>query len=300
MIANTKTCCNCKIEKDINMFNKAIANKDGRNGTCKICRAKYKKEYRQINKIEIAEKKKEFYNDNKEIISEKSKKSYIKNRVSILEYQSNYSKENKKLIAIRRKKYYEINKDIFAEKSKIHYKNNKVILAEKGVIYRKNNKVSIAIRRKNNREINKELINERKRNWYQLNKETVIKSVDKYRGSHKTQCNIVSERYRTRKKLLLSTLTFRQWEDIKKHFNNRCAYCNKELPLAQEHFIPLSKGGEYTAKNVIPSCKSCNSSKGNREFGIWFVKQKFYSKIREKIILKFLGYNNETQQLKII
>jgi len=217
-----------------------------------------------------------------------------------LEHQSNYSKENKESVDIYKKEYYEINKDVLVEKSRIHYENNKVEISEKGVIYRKNNKVSIAIRRRKIRDINKEDINKQKRKYYELNKEQVNKSVKKYRESHKAQYNIAGQRYRAKKKLLLNTLTFEQWENIKIYFNNRCAYCNKKLPLAQDHFIPLSKDGEYTNNNIIPSCKSCNSSKNNKLFREWYPEYKYFNKKREKNILEFLGYDNEIQQLKII
>ena len=99
------------------------------------------------------------------------------------------------------------------------------------------------------------------------------------------------------KRKLSSTLTLAQWENMKMHFNNKCAYCGKELPLAQEHFLALTKGGEYTVNNIIPSCKTCNSSKCNKDFFTWYPKYKYFSKKREKIILKFLNYKNEIQQL---
>lgn len=91
-----------------------------------------------------------------------------------------------------------------------------------------------------------------------------------------------------------------QWEEIKKHFDYKCAYCGKDLPLAQEHFLALSKEGEYTLNNIIPSCKSCNSSKATKDFFKWYPNYKNYSKKRERAILKFLGYTDENQQLKII
>ena len=110
---------------------------------------------------------------------------------------------------------------------------------------------------------------------------------------------VSAQKRRAAKKQLSNSLTTKQWNKIKEHFDNKCAYCGKELPLAQEHFIPLSDGGEYTHNNIIPACKSCNSSKKNKSFFDWYPKYKRYSKKREKNILKFLGYKNEVQQLKL-
>jgi len=135
------------------------------------------------------------------------------------------------------------------------------------------------------REKNKEMIKIRSHN-YNLNNRDI-----------KTACN---QRYKARKKLLPNDLTVQQWLDIKQVFSNRCAYCGKNLPLAQEHFIACSKGGEYTNNNIIPSCQCCNSSKGNKDFFNWYKKHKYYSSKREKLILNFLGYKNGVQQLKII
>lgn len=97
------------------------------------------------------------------------------------------------------------------------------------------------------------------------------------------------------KRKLKSTLTLKQWKQIKIKFNNKCAYCGEELPLQQEHFIPLSKGGEYTIHNIIPACRSCNCSKNNKDFFEWYPKQDFYSKEREDFILNHLGYDEDKQ-----
>ena len=122
----------------------------------------------------------------------------------------------------------------------------------------------------------------------------------KYKINHSEEFCIREQKRRTLKKSLESTFTPKQWEQTKEHFNNSCCYCGKELPLEMEHLIALSKGGEYTSNNIIPSCKSCNCSKNNKDFFIWYPKYRHYSKKREKKILEFLNYKNEFQQLKII
>lgn len=60
------------------------------------------------------------------------------------------------------------------------------------------------------------------------------------------------------------TLTLDEWLMICEQFGQRCAYCGKIKPLEQDHVIPLSKGGPHTRENVVPACKPCNASKGNR------------------------------------
>ncbi len=121
-----------------------------------------------------------------------------------------------------------------------------------------------------------------------------------YNQTHKEEMRIKCQRRRAKKKQLPSTLTKAQWLDIKEHFNHKCAYCGKEESLTQDHFIPVVNNGEYTHNNIIPACASCNFSKGDRDFFLWYPKQEFYSKVREKQILKFLGYSGEIQQLALM
>lgn len=59
-----------------------------------------------------------------------------------------------------------------------------------------------------------------------------------------------------------NTLTLAEWEAIKAAYGLKCAYCGKKPRLlTQDHVIPLSSGGGTVKENIVPSCKSCNSSK---------------------------------------
>ena len=57
-----------------------------------------------------------------------------------------------------------------------------------------------------------------------------------------------------------------QWQDRLEEFNNCCAYCLKPLGsnAAVDHIVPVSKGGTSYIDNLVPACKSCNSSKGSK------------------------------------
>lgn len=46
-----------------------------------------------------------------------------------------------------------------------------------------------------------------------------------------------------------------------------CYHCEKKFSpadLTMDHLIPLSRGGKSTKKNIVVSCKQCNSLKKNR------------------------------------
>jgi hypothetical protein len=50
-------------------------------------------------------------------------------------------------------------------------------------------------------------------------------------------------------------------------FGDRCAYYggdNGGRRFKKEHVIPLSRGGGFTADNIVPSCRSCNARKLNK------------------------------------
>jgi len=195
------------------------------------------------------------------------------------------------------KSQHRVNKQNTKEYTKKYYDANKEKLLKKQKIYKANNKEATAITRKTYRENNKESIKTYHKTYSANNKETMARQTSKYQKNNRDKCNIKEQRRRARNKLLPNNLTSIQWEYIKTMFNNKCAYCGQQKPLAQEHFLALSKGGEYTLNNIIPVCLACNSSKKDKDFFIWYKDYKHYSKGRETKILKYLHYNNRVQQL---
>jgi len=150
------------------------------------------------------------------------------------------------------------------------------------------------------RQENKEIIAERMKQYQQDNKERIAEKDKRYYQENPEKRALYKQRREARKRQLDSTLTFEQWEQIKQDFNHECAYCGKENKLEQEHFLPLSKGGEYTHNNIVPACRSCNGSKGDKLFHEWYPSYEHYSKAREKHLLQHLGYNDNKQQLSIL
>lgn len=58
------------------------------------------------------------------------------------------------------------------------------------------------------------------------------------------------------------------WEETKAYFSNQCAYCGGEGDLLMEHIIPINRQalGEHRLGNLAPSCRSCNSTKADKDF----------------------------------
>ena len=197
----------------------------------------------------------------------------------------------------RKKQYYIENKERIKEYSKQYYEENKEKYKECMNKWREKNQENIMLYKKQWKEDNKdyekqyyednkEKLREYKRNWHSINKE-------KYKG----QRRISKQKRRAKLKSLPATLSIEQWKTIKEDFNHQCAYCGKQLKnLTQDHFIPLSKDGEYTKENIIPACRSCNCSKNDKDFFEWYPVQPFYRKEREQYILEYLGNSQQNKQ----
>ena len=70
-------------------------------------------------------------------------------------------------------------------------------------------------------------------------------------------------------------LTPEQWEAILAAWGEACAYCgDAEAALQKDCVQPISRGGRYTADNVVPACRSCNASKSNDEVTGWMRRKK--------------------------
>jgi hypothetical protein len=310
-----KKCSKCGEDKPATTeyFSKHKRSKYGLRNECKECDKIYKKQYKENNLAKYKELKKQcayrYYNKNKTLILEKTKAYAKVNAEKIKKYKAKYCIENKDILSQKRKEYYNKNKEKMNLQSKMYYREN----IDKMKIMHKNWKLKNKNILKQKRIENKEIIKNQSKLWREKNKENIKRyskmykeknkeAFKEYRRLNKTRINNHTQKRKAKKRQLPNSLTVEQWQNIKIKFNNRCAYCGRELPLAQEHFVPLSEGGEYTINNIIPSCKHCNSSKNDRNFFEWYKNYEFYSKERENFILKYLGYKNKEklQQLKII
>lgn len=200
----------------------------------------------------------------------------------------------KECVAESYKEYRMKNKEKLAAKDKAWYEKNR----EYKRAYKRRYQVTHAHVLKAYNEKNKEKIRADQREWETKDR---LENPDRY--------TLKKTIRRTRLKGLKATLTLKQWLEIKKEFDYECCYCGiseeehvktQGQKLHREHFIALSKQGELTHNNIIPSCRSCNSSKGESDFFEWYPSCEHYSEVREKKILDFLEYEDEEiQQLAL-
>jgi 5-methylcytosine-specific restriction endonuclease McrA len=64
--------------------------------------------------------------------------------------------------------------------------------------------------------------------------------------------------------------TSEEWLATLKDYGNKCFYCDKSIDevgeLTEDHLTPISVGGSDWIDNIVPACRSCNSSKGSKTF----------------------------------
>jgi hypothetical protein len=169
------------------------------------------------------------------------------------------------------KEYHDKNSVTLKNKRLNKYRENQEILVQKARTYR-------ACQPDKIKEIEK-------RSYYKNRDACIERSTKRNHATKPIECNLNAD----------------QWKKVLDFFNYECAYCGSKERITREHFVPFSKGGEYTINNIIPACKSCNSSKRDKSFDVWYKTMNFYSKSREAKIMKYLGYEKTNmQQLKII
>ena len=65
-----------------------------------------------------------------------------------------------------------------------------------------------------------------------------------------------------------------QWTALRAAWGG-CAYCGaSNTRLQRDCVLALSRGGRYTLGNVVPVCRSCNTSKCNAEVTGWLRRKR--------------------------
>ena len=72
----------------------------------------------------------------------------------------------------------------------------------------------------------------------------------------------------------MNDLTDQQWLALQQAWGG-CAYCGATgVVLQRDCVLPVSRGGRYTLDNVVPACRSCNTSKWNSEVTGWLRRKR--------------------------
>lgn len=121
----------------------------------------------------------------------------------------------------------------------------------------------------------------RSREWIAANQERVATNArarrmanpERFRENFRAWCAANPERVRVRANTsaarrhariahILITLTPQEWDAILEAAGYACSYCGSIEQISMDHLIPIARGGDHTAANVVPACLPCNQSKG--------------------------------------
>lgn len=232
--------------------------KSGLSPWCKGCTQDYKKEYRKKNIDILKEKRKALYASEREEAKEASRVYRINNPEKCAGWKRKHYDKNTEKIKNRSRLYYLENKDYVNAQSKEYRKRNAKILSEK------------------------------KREYYEKNKEEITKRNIEWRTKNIDKVRLASTRYNQRKRSAYHDYNKEDWSFALNFFSHSCAYCGVKERMEQEHIMPVSKGGPYIASNIIPACRSCNASKGDKDLEIWYRSHKSFNCERLEKVYEYI------------
>jgi 5-methylcytosine-specific restriction endonuclease McrA len=61
------------------------------------------------------------------------------------------------------------------------------------------------------------------------------------------------------------------WQAIVVHYGGLCAHCEERPWTEQDHVVPIARGGQHRADNVVPTCGPCNQRKGTQT---WYPRRR--------------------------
>jgi 5-methylcytosine-specific restriction endonuclease McrA len=93
---------------------------------------------------------------------------------------------------------------------------------------------------------------------------------------HPEEHRLESAARRTIKRRSGGNVTQRDAVRLLNRFHGRCAYCLNPADTL-DHVIPLVRGGRHTIGNLLPACRSCNSSKHKWLLIEWRVRRAQFS-----------------------
>jgi hypothetical protein len=95
--------------------------------------------------------------------------------------------------------------------------------------------------------------------------------------------------------------TIREWE-AEQSLPKSCVFCGSEENLTTDHLIPKNRGGDNSADNLVLSCKSCNSSRGDKGVFEWLglkKKDNLHRLVAGKYLKQLLRIHEEQGTLDI-
>lgn len=204
--------------------------------------AKYcsKKCRRVVFKLHFPDYNKQYYQKNKERMKEKNRENYLVKRKENLVRAKIWREKNKDKKKEQDKKWRTRNRDKIRTKDREYYHNIRR--------FDKDYRAKVTLRQKKKR-----LMPEGK----------VKMKEENYKRRFSKHIWVI------RKKGYIPS-NFLKWQLVKKFKGiNECYYCGSKKELALDHIAPLSKYNINEIWNFVLACKTCNSSKKDKDPSLW-------------------------------
>ena len=230
----------------------------------------YLKEYREENKVELKVKRREYYEKNKEMIKLRQKERYNRDREIILKKRSLYRKIDVQQTKEKDKKNYLKNKEKILRRHKRYYKEKKKYILKKQQQVRLDNIQKFKEKDKryyNSHKEEKKIYNKR---YQKNNRDKFKRYTAKYLKTFNGKVSSLLRSHKYLSKKYGSEFNLRKDDVI--YILNRdkvCIYCGSKERLGFDHIIPYQNKGNSSLVNIVIACKSCNSSKRNKEVSQW-------------------------------
>lgn len=250
--------CEHEFPATTEFFHRRKASNDGLCYTCKEC--------------SIARTKQNAA-DNPERVRESARRYYTEHLEESRAYHLEYYQRNADIIRQRARDWYWDNREDTLEYARQYYQDNREVLIAKGVERERRNP---------------EQARARKQRYIERNPERRKQSANAY--AHSEKGRVGRQRRRARKDGLPDTLTGEQWADCLEYWGYACAVCEHSDEIHADHFIALALDDcpGTIATNIIPLCRSCNSSKRDKRPDQWLMKK--YPDIGGIILADILEY----------
>lgn len=180
------------------------------------------------------------------------------------------------------KKWNQENAELLREQSRVRYLANKEKVAQLGrERYLKNPERAKAYSRE----------------WQRANPDKVYERNKRWQRANMPKRRLYCQQRRAREKELTVSFTESDWHICLTHFYECCAYCGKQRNfwnvLEMEHFIPITDPNcpGTVPSNIVPACRSCNSSKNKKDVRKWLAEHfgKRKAKQIERRIIEYLN-----------
>ena len=160
-------------------------------------------------------------------------------------------------------------------------------------VWREKNSDSLRESKRNYVINNREKVRQSKRRYYEENKERLLKISKEHRSKNKDRYTEMEKKWRAENKELVRTMNRNRKARIKnaegRHTKNdiekifllqkgRCAGCGLKLSKSKyhvDHIVPLILGGSNWPSNLQVMCQHCNTSKGGKPPGDFYMERGF-------------------------